>query len=93
MEVISKPRRGGKTTEVVRLVRERNGILIVPSQSCRTDILGRFDLREDQVVTWYQATTGNWLKGVSWKRPIYIDNVDWVLKTMLWRSVEGVTTS
>ncbi len=92
MIIISRGRGAGKTTEVARLVRERNGILVVANQRLAEGIRRQFDLRADQVVTFDNVRRDS-LRGVDRERPVYIDDADTLLEDMLHMRIEGVTMS
>jgi len=76
----------GKTTKLIEEMKKNDGVLVVFTLNQGKDMMERFDLKKDQVVTLYQLMHSR----MQDDRALYIDNVDYVLQSILKRRVSTV---
>ena len=89
MYVISKPRRGGKTHEMIRryLIGSDN-ILLVMNQQEKTRIIKDYNLSEqaaNRIAIWTTALCHHKIEGI--KGNILIDNADLLLTELFHRNI------
>lgn len=89
MNIIHRPRAAGKTTEMVRLVKENNGILIVINRQVVETMVKRHQLLRSQVMTWQEARMQ--LRGVARERPVYVDDAGWILEHIIERKISTIS--
>lgn len=86
--VIHRPRGMGKTHDIVQFVKKYNGILVTISEAQAKSLRGEYGLKEDQVVSYHSIARA--IKGKK-RRPVYVDNADYLLASMLDTPIEGIT--
>lgn len=92
MQVILKARGAGKTTEAVRLVKEKNGLLLCSNRREAERLREVHGLKADQCMAWEEAKERGLLVGrANRPSPVVIDNVDIILTSMLGTKVDWVT--
>lgn len=87
MELIVRPRAGGKTHAAVQWVQRHNGVLVVMNAQERQRILEQYVIRDDQVVTWFGVA----MRSQGERRPMIVDNAEVILESMLGGYVEALT--
>jgi hypothetical protein len=87
--VIHRPRASGKTTEMVRLVRETPGGVFVCNNAAYAKLVQeQFHLRPDQVMSYRQVDK---IRGKKDAR-LFVDNAEFILKDVLGgMAVSGVS--
>jgi hypothetical protein len=87
--VIHRPRAAGKTTEMVRLVRETpGGVLVCHNAAYAKLVQEQFHMRPDQVTSYRQVDKLRGKKDVR----LFVDNADIILKDVLGgMAVSGVS--
>lgn len=93
MRVITRGRRGGKTSELVKLFREDPAsVLVVPIPLHKTMLSEHFKLTPDELARVYVAGGGA-LRGISVATRVLVDNADLILAQLLGHSVNVISVT
>ena len=92
MQVSQMARRGGKTHQCIRALRELGVLLIVACAQERERIIREYKLTPEEQKLVLIAQPGV-LRGVAPDSRVVIDNADWVLSQFLGGTVLGITTT
>lgn len=96
MEIINRPRRTGKTYEIVKLfLKDKKAILLVMNQKDKDRIIKDYAIpkdREFQILFWGEMDHSR-EKFDGMKGHLYIDNVDAFLSLYFHKEVKVVTSS
>jgi len=94
MKIINLPRMAGKTHRLCELVKKQNGIMLCRDQSVVERMIAHHELTREQCMTWEKATKYDGLLGMDLKkRPIYGDDADWFLSSLLGWKIEGISVT
>ena len=94
MKIIAKGRAEGKTTKLCEFVKKQNGILLCRNQQMVDLVIREHGLLPDQAMTWEQAVHFRKLKGLELrKRPIYGDDADFFLNSLVGWCIEGISVT
>lgn len=91
MKIIFGERGCGKTTELIRLVKENNGILLVRNNDHAKYLITKCGLTQDQCIPWEDAIDGLLLTRMARTRNVYIDDVDEFFFRHFGFPVEGIS--
>lgn len=80
LRVIHRIRGGGKTTELIELVKKENGVLLTKFRSMADALVMTGKLKKNQVMTWDDARNerGGLLQ-LEPNRPIYVDDAEHII--------------
>ena len=87
MRIITGPRRGGKTYRLVKMFKERPGVLVVPTSHQKLWIQDTYGIPDQQVI----LAAPNALRGL--QQWAYVDNIDMLLDMMLGGGIAAGTTT
>jgi|SRR5712675_833148 len=96
MKIINLPRKAGKTHQLCELVKKQNGIMLVRNKDVVETMIKNHGLTHDQCMTWEEATDGSgglFIGRDLKKRPIYGDDADWFLSTLIGWKLEGISVN
>lgn len=97
MEMINRPRRTGKTYEIVkRFLKDKKALLLVMNQREKERIIRDYIIpkdREFQIIPWGDIVSYNREMLTGFDGHLYIDNIDLFLMQYFHREVKVVTSS
>ncbi len=91
MKLLYKPKAWGKTTRLLKLAKEINGIIIVPDLHLKEYLIKTKQIKRDSCYSICEVTQGALSGRATRLRPILVDNADMILENLIGSTITMCT--